>query len=144
MFMGNIYLYTVVTAEAQASAVASFNDPRCSGQMVCPNDPLLFTCTVTESISTAARVTLPSGERVQVTSTNVVEVVGATPLPDGVTVQSHGAIVGGGLANYTLTLAIDRASLLGSNPTMCTAITVSPLTDEASCPIATGIYSISM
>ena len=143
MFMGNIYLYTVVTAEAQASAVASFNDPRCAGQMVCPNDPLLFTCTVTESTSSAARVTLPSGERVQVTSTNVVEVVGATPLPDGVTVQSHGAIVGGGLANYTLTLAIDRASLLGSNPTMCTARTVSPLTDEASCPIATGIYSIS-
>ena len=136
--MGNIYLYTVVTAEAQASAVASFNDPRCDGQMVCPNDPLLFTCTVAESTSTAARVTLPSGERVQVTSTNTTEVVGATSLPDGVTVQSHDAVVDGGLANYTITLAIDRASLLGGNPTICTAITVSPLTDEASCPIATG------
>ena len=120
------------------SAVASFNDSRCAGQMVCPNDSLLFTCTVTESTASAARVTLPSGERVQVTGTNMIEVVGATPLPDGVTVQSHNAIVGGGLVNYTLTLAIKRASLLGGNPTICTAISVSPLTDEASCPIATG------
>ena len=141
MFMGNIYLYTVVTAEAQVSAVASFNDPRCAGQMVCPNDPLLFTCTVTESTSTAARVTLPSGERVQVSSGNVVEVVGATTLPDGVTVPSHDAIVDGGLVNYTLTLAIERASLLGGNPVICDARTVSPLTDNASCPITTGIYS---
>ena len=126
------------------SPVASFNDPRCAGQMVCPNDPLLFTCTVTDSTASAARVTLPSGEAVQVTSMNITEQVGATPLPDGVTLQSHDAIVDGVLANYKLTLAIDRASLLGGNPTICTAITVSPLTDEASCPIATGIYSISM
>ena len=71
------------------------------------------------------------------------EVYGA-PLPDGVTVQSHDAVVDGGLVNYTLTLAIERASLLGGNPVICDARTVSPLTDEASCPIATGIYSISM
>ena len=120
------------------SAVASFNDSRCAGQMVCPNDSLLFTCTVTESPSSAARVTLPSGEAVQVTSTNMVEVVGATSLPDGVTVRSNDSVVVDGLANYTLTLAIDRASLLGGNATICTAISVSPLTDEASCPIATG------
>ena len=126
------------------SAVASFNDPRCAGQMVCPNDPLLFTCTVTESTATLAEVTLPSGERVQVSSaTNMTDVVGG-PLPDGVTVQSHNAVIEGGLVNYTLTLAIERASLLGGNLTICDARTVSPLTNNASCPIATGIYSISM
>ena len=123
--------------------MASFNDSRCDGQMVCPNDPLLFTCTVTESTASAARVTLPSGEGVQVTSANMTEQVGATPLPDGVTVQSNDSVVDGGLVNYTLTLAIERASLLGGNPIICDARTVSPLTDEASCPIA-GIYSISM
>ena len=102
------------------SAVASFNDPRCAGQMVCPNDPLLFTCTVAESTSTAARVTLPSGERVEVTSDNMTEVVGA-PLPDGVTVVSHNTVFDGGLVDYKLTLAIERASLLGGNPVICDA-----------------------
>ena len=118
------------------SAVASFNDPRCVGQMVCPNDPLLFTCTVTESISGLASVTLPSGEGVQLTSGNMIQVVDG-PLPDGVTVQSHDAVVD--VVNYTLTLAIERASLLGGNPIICDARTVSPLTDEKSCPIATRI-----
>ena len=74
--------YTVVTAEAQVSAVASFNGSRCAGQMVCPIDPLLFTCTVTESNAALAEVTLPSGVRVQVTSANMIRVVGATSLPD--------------------------------------------------------------
>ena len=119
------------------SAVASFNDPRCDGQMVCPNDPLLFTCTVTDSASSLAEVTLPSGERIQITSGNTTVVVGAA-LPDGVTVQSNDSVVDGGLANYILTLAINRALLLGGNPVVCDALTVSPLTDEASCPIATG------
>ncbi|CAI8025148.1 hypothetical protein GBAR_LOCUS14558, partial [Geodia barretti] len=126
----------IVTAEAQVSAVASFNDSRCAGQMVCSNDALLFTCTVTESTSALASVTLPSGEGVQVTSGNMIQVVDG-PLPEGVTVQSHDALVDGVLVNYKLTLSIERASLLGGNPIICTAITVSPLTDEASCPIAT-------
>ena len=121
------------------SAKASFNNPRCAGEMVCPNDPLLYTCTVTDSPSGLASVTLPSGVVVQVTSGNMVQVVGATSLPDGVTVPSHNAIVDGdGLVDYTLTLAIERASLLDGNATICDARTVSPLTDEASCPIATG------
>ena len=107
--------------------------------MVCPNDPLLFTCTVTDSTSAAARVTLPSGEGVQVTSANMTEEVGGT-LPDGVTVQSLNAVEDGGPVNYTLTLAINRASLLGGNPVICDARTLSVSTDEKSCPIATGSY----
>ena len=83
MFMGN--LYTVVTAEAQVSAVASFNDSRCAGEMVCPNDPLFFTCTITEIPSALAEVRLPSGE---LTFTNMTQVIGATSLPDRVTVYT--------------------------------------------------------
>ena len=41
--------------------MASFNDSRCDGGAVCPSDPLLFTCTVTDSPATSARATLPSG-----------------------------------------------------------------------------------
>ncbi|CAI8017200.1 hypothetical protein GBAR_LOCUS10484 [Geodia barretti] len=104
--------------------------------MVCPNDPLLFTCTVTDSPSPAARVILPSGEGVLLTITNMTQVIGATSLPDGVTEQSHNAI-GDGPVNYTLALAIERASLLGGNPVICDAATAPALTDEASCPIAT-------
>ena len=109
--------------------------------MVCPNDPLFFTCTVTDSPSSLAGVTLASGEGVQLSSMNAVV---ANSLPDGVTVQSHNAVVDGVLVNYTLTLAIERASLLGGNATICDTIILSQLPDEASCPIATGIYSISM
>ena len=64
--------------------MASFNDP--SGA-VCPNDPLLFTCTVTDSPATSARATLPSGVSVAVTITNMTEIVGAASLPDGVDIQ---------------------------------------------------------
>ena len=124
------------------SAKASFNDPRCAGQMVCQNDDLLFTCTITNSLSALAEVRLPSGEVVQVSIDNMTQVFGA-PLPDGVMVVSHNAI-GDGPVNYTLTLAIERASLLGGNPIICDSLTVSASTDEKSCPIATGIYSISM
>ena len=108
--------------------------------MVCPNDPLLFTCTVTDSTAELAEVTLPSGVGVQVTIGNTTQEVGATPLPDGVMVQSHGAVEDGGPVNYTLTLAIDRASLLDGNPIICSARTVPVSTDDKSCPIATGSY----
>ena len=123
------------------STVASFNDSRCAGGMVCPNDPLLFTCTVTDSTSGLAEVRLPSGGGVEVNIDNMTEVDGA--LLDGVTVESHNAI-GDGPVNYMLTLAIERASLLGGNPIICDARTAPASTDEASCPIATGIYSTSM
>ena len=116
--------------------------------MVCPNDPLLFTCTVNDSPVGVAQVTLLFGVGVkvrvgvQVTRANMTQVVGATTLPVGVTVESYDAVVDGVLVNYTLTLAIERASLLDGNPIICDALTGSM--DEASCPIATGIYNISM
>ena len=71
--------------------VASFNDPRCDGGAVCPNDPLLFTCTVTDAPATSNRVTLPFSVSVGVTNTNMTEVVssggGAATLPDGVDIH---------------------------------------------------------
>ena len=119
--------------------MASFNDPRCDGGAVCPNDPLLFTCTATDVPAASARVTLPSGVSVAVTNTNMTEVFGAASLPDGVDIQSYSGMAEGGSGNYRITLAIERASLLGGNNVTCEATTVSPTPpDVKSCPLATG------
>ena len=129
-----LLIFSVVPVEA-VSVDASFDDPRCeTDERVCPNDPLLFTCTVTGS-SSVGIVTLPSGEIVfillGITS-------GEEGLPVGVTVHSHGASADGGPSlNYTLTLAIDRASILNGSVT-CADGGYPRQTAQASCPVATG------
>ena len=106
-------------------------------ERVCPNDPLLFTCTVTESIIGDARVTLPSGQTVDINSDNTISVIGGS-LPGGVMVQSHDASVDGGVANYTVILAIERAFILTGRSVICDSKTLAQLTDSASCPLSTG------
>ena len=119
------------------SVDASFNDLRCeTDERVCPNDPLLFTCTVTGSTANLATVRLSSGQFVIILSTGTIS-LGEDGLPVGVTVHSHDARVDGGVANYTLTLAIDRASVLTGSVT-CADGGLSPQTAQASCPVATG------
>ena len=136
----NLCLFYYIFVDAQ---VACFDDPRCDGGAVCPNDPLLFTCTATNVPAVSARVTLPSGVSVGVTNTNMTEVIssddGVASLPDGVDIQSYSG--DGGSGNYRITLAIERASLLGGNDVSCVAVTLSPTQDLESCPLATGIYN---
>ena len=122
------------------SVDASFYDPRCEMDgRVCPNDPLLFSCTVTGSTDSVSSVTLPSGERVLIASNNITASVGGN-LPGGVRVVSHDA-VGDGPRDYTLTLAIDRASILNGNNVVCADGATGPPIAEASCPVA-GRYCI--
>ena len=131
-----LLLFPVVPVEAAVSVDASFDDPRCeTDERVCPNDPLLFSCTVTGSDDSVATVTLPSGERVLIASDNTTS--GEEGLPNGVRVHSQDARVDGGTANYTLTLGIDRASILNGSVT-CADGGLSPQTAQASCPVATG------
>ena len=121
------------------SVEASFNDPRCeTDERVCPNDPLLFTCTVTGSTDSLASVRLPTGEVVAIFSTNIT-ILGGN-LPDGVRVHSYN-VVGDGPVDYTLTLAIDRASILNGSNVMCADGVSGPPIAEASCPVA-GRYCI--
>ena len=105
-------IFPVVPAEAAVSVDASFDDPRCeTDERVCPNDPLLFSCTVTGSTAILASVTLPSGEIVFILSDNTTF---SGNLPVGVRVHSYNA-VGDGPRDYTLLLAIDRASILNGS-----------------------------
>ena len=122
--------------EAALSVEASFNDTRCGdGRAVCPDDPLLFTCTVTDSIVDLATVRLPSGQRVNIDNMNMTS-LGEGGLPAGVTIQSYDVTVGGSPWNYTLSLAFGRASL-STGSVICDARFASNQ-QEATCPIANG------
>ena len=115
------------------SVSANFNDPRCVGKMVCPNDPLLYTCTVNGSEVVFATVTLPSGEVVKIESGNTTS--GEGSLPNGVIVKSHNAEVEGGKINYTIILSFEKASLLSGSVT-CDANTVSIAPEVRNCSVA--------
>ena len=135
-----LLIFPVVPVEA-VSVDASFDDPRCeTDERVCPNDPLLFTCTVTGSDDSVSSVRLPSGQFVAILSSNITS-VGEGGLPDGVRVVSQDATVDSGIRNYTLTLAIDRASILNGSNVMCADGVTGPPIAEASCPVA-GRYCI--
>ena len=115
------------------SVEASFNDPRCNGQMVCPNDPLVFTCTVTGSGASLATVRLSTGVEVSIRGTNTT--MGEDTLPTGVTVQSFSATMDS-LRDFLLILAITEASIL-TGAVECDSNLVDAV-DEAECQIATG------
>ena len=91
-------------------------------------------------MATVATIRLPSGQVVNIHSDNTTS-LGGGGLPEGVTIQSHDA-VGTGLANYSLTLAIERASILTGSAIICVDGGLSPETDQAKCPVATGIAII--
>ena len=132
-----LLIFPVVPVEA-VSVDASFDDPRCeTDERVCPNDPLLFSCTVTGSTATLATVRLSSGQFVDIRSSNMTS-SGGGDLPVGVRVHSHDARVDGGVVDYTLTLAIDKASILNGNSVTCADGGLLPQTAQASCPVATG------
>ena len=118
---------------------ASFNDTRCDSEGVCPNDPLLFTCTVTESEPDHVTIMLPSGEEVEINCKgNNTEI--NQSFPSGVSlVCCNVTDVDGTKANYIIELVIERASLLNGNIT-CRSESAPPRpSDKAECPLLTGI-----
>ena len=134
-----LLIFPVVPVEAAVSVDASFDDPRCGmDERVCPNDPLLFSCTVTGSTADLATVRLPSGERVLILRDNTTS--GGGDLPDGVRVVS--VAVGDGPRDYTLLLAIDRASILNGSNVVCADGATGPPIAEASCPVAGRYYIV--
>jgi hypothetical protein len=121
--------------QGDAAVRATFDDARCNGSVVCPGDPLLFTCTVTGSQSAVASVILPTGERVDLLRDNIIEIEGS--LPKGITVDSHDVTMDIDGGNYVLTVAIERASLLNGS-LVCDNRAFTPVTDQATCLFATA------
>ena len=121
--------------DAATLAEASFNDTRCEdGGVVCPTDPLLFTCNITDTGATRVTVAFSFAVMMSISLTNgnITEGVG----PDGINIQSHN-VTGEGPYDYILTLSITSASLL--NGGMITCDNNGGVTDRAGCPVAGGL-----
>ena len=117
--------------DAATFAEASFNDTRCEDDgVVCPTDPLLFTCNVTDSPATQVTVTFLSGMVVTILRSD--NTTGGVR-PDGINIQSHN-VIGEGPYDYILTLSIANASLLNGGMIECDSVV--GVTDVAKCPVA--------
>ena len=130
----NLFESSVALIEVAVSVKTSFNDQRCAGEMVCPNDSLLFVCTITDTPVFMASITFPVGN-VNIRTENGLTTLASGLLP-GVTVQSYDAEVDEELANYTITLAFQRASLL-TGSIICDGLLDSAVV-EATCQTAEG------
>ena len=97
---------------------------------VCPTDPLLFTCIVSDSPIVDITVTFPSGDEIDLTVENMI----TGDLPDGVHVKSHNVTIDGTF-NYVLTLSIESASLLNGGEIRCDTNAIDN-DDIARCPVA--------
>ena len=126
--MSNILL--IPHTDAATLAEASFNDPRCEDGGVCPTDPLLFTCNVTDSPATQVTVTFLPGMVVTILRSD--NTTGGVH-PDGINIQSH-SVTGVSPYDYILTLSIANASLLNGGMIECDSVV--GVTDVAKCQVA--------
>ena len=110
----------------------NFNNTRCGdGRGVCPTDPLLFTCVVTDSPVTIITVRIENGLVIQLHVDNTTQ----GDLPDGFSVQSHNVQTNVGSLDYTLVLSIVNASLLNGSLIICDS-NIFGVDDMAGCPVA--------
>ena len=116
--------------------VAIFNDTRCYSEGACPFDPLLFTCTITGSQISFAVITLPTGQSVEIDQDDNIKE--NERLPSGVTLQDHYVMQEMSTVNYTLILAIERASLLTGTVTCSPGYINRTSYYNAECPVLTG------
>ena len=78
--------------KAAVSVEANFSDPQCDGGMVCPNDPLLYTCTITETPISQTTIRLPFGYDLNIRTENEITVVArcrSTNWDDSTDLQGH-------------------------------------------------------
>ena len=94
----------------------SFNNSRCQEDKgVCPTDPLLFSCVVTDNTASSIIVKVNGSGAILLTSKNDVQELDGG-LPDGFAVQSHNVLKNNvASVNYTLVLSIVSASLLNDS-----------------------------
>ena len=112
--------------------MASFSDARCTAGGVCRNDPLVFACEVNDAIG--LRVILPSGEQEYISvgdkTSNIV-------LPAGFTADTLFITpVDTFTRNFSLTLSIEKASLLNGGQITCDDTSTNDIKVMAGCPLA--------
>ena len=101
--------------DATSSAVASFSDARCTAGGVCPNDPLVFTCGVKNTL--VLQVALPTGYREHAA---IGDTANSVVLPAGFKADSLIITpIDIYTNNFTLTLSIENASLLNGGQIIC-------------------------
>ena len=122
--------------DAELSVIASFNDTRCGNGGVCSTDSLLFICNITDSLSSTATVTLPSGDVILLDDNNLMQ----GTIQAGYILQSAFISMNGGLNNFILTLSIESASLLNGSDIICNS-GLSGGIEMAGCPVAAGEFS---
>ena len=119
--------------DATTLAEASFNDTRCEENrgVVCPTDPLLFTCNVTATPSDRVFLTFFFTETVIIRLTNSNVIQGSEP--DGISILSHN-VTGPSPYDYILTLSLASASLLNGGMIECDS--GAGMREKAGCPVA--------
>ena len=114
--------------------MASFSDARCTTCGLCPNDPLVFTCEVNDA--QLLRVILPTGYQEYI---SIGDTTSDISLPAGFAADSLVITpVDDSTRNISLTLSIEKASLLNGGQITCTdhfrtrAMAGCPLAGESS------------
>ena len=96
------------------AAVASFSDPRCEADGVCPSDPLTFTCEINGAV--LLRVVFPDDEQAILSvGSDLDDVV----LPDGFAINDLVIREVSGGRDFVLTFSITSASLLNGGEIRC-------------------------
>ena len=117
----------------------NFNDLRCGdGRVVCPTDPLLFTCMVSGSTANRITVRIENVLDIDLNEDNTID----GDLPDGFTVQSRNVQTNAGSLDYTLVLSIVSASLLNGSLIICDSNILGVGDVMAGCPVAGKLYSM--
>ena len=109
--------------------MASFSDARCTADGVCPNDPLIFTCEVNDVY--VLRVILPNGYREHISAGDTTSHIS---LPAGFTAYSLLITSHNFTRNISLTLTLEKASLLNGGQITCDDTTLNNVA-MAGCPL---------
>ena len=117
-------------ADVTSSAVANFSDARCTAGGVSPDDPLVFTCEISNAVY--LRIDLPACYQDYI---SIGDTVDRLDVPAGFTAESLVITeIDDTTRNFSLTLSIANASLLNGGQITCCETSQNMV--MAGCPLA--------